>query len=64
LEIGDYDLFHPGGHFTLTKNYGRDVTKFFNGAYKLVNTKCEKQFNHTAQAFAIANSMVIAKLAD
>jgi cytochrome b involved in lipid metabolism len=41
LAINDFEHFHPGGAFTLAKNYGRDVTKFFNGAYKLVNVKNE-----------------------
>jgi cytochrome b involved in lipid metabolism len=26
-----FEDFHPGGYFTLKKNYGRDITKFFNG---------------------------------
>lgn len=46
----------------MIKNYGRDVTKFFNGAYKLVNIKNEIQYNHRADARTIANSMVIANL--
>ena len=37
VKIGEYEYFHPGGAFTLKKNYGRDITKFFNGAYKLCN---------------------------
>lgn len=36
LELGQFPKFHPGGFFTLEKNVGRDITKFFNGAYKLV----------------------------
>ena len=62
LKIDDYDHFHPGGSFTLKKNYGRDVTKYFNGAYKLVNLKDEIQFVHGADARLIANSMIIANL--
>jgi hypothetical protein len=60
LELGQFPKFHPGGFFTLEKNVGRDVTKFFNGAYKLVasNTK-EIQWNHSARALSIANSMII-----
>lgn len=59
LKIGDYDHFHPGGCFTLEKNYGRDITKYFNGAYKLVNSDKEKLYNHPADAVTICNSMVI-----
>jgi hypothetical protein len=33
-----YDHFHPGGKFTLTKNFGRDISKYLYGGYKLVNS--------------------------
>jgi cytochrome b involved in lipid metabolism len=36
LQMNMFENFHPGGVFTMQKNYGRDVTKYFNGAYKLV----------------------------
>ncbi len=61
--MGQFEDFHPGGYFTLKKNYGRDITKFFNGAYKLVNTvQKEIQYVHRADARLIANSLVIANL--
>ena len=36
LDIERYAGAHPGGKFVLTKNYGRDISKFFYGGYKLV----------------------------
>ena len=38
LNYSEYDLIHPGGRFTFDKNIGRDISKFFYGAYKLVNS--------------------------
>ena len=61
--MGDYDHFHPGGRFTLKKNYGRDISKYFYGAYKLVNVPNEKIYNHSAGAVVMASSMIIATLA-
>ena len=60
--IGHYDHFHPGGRFTLTKNFGRDISKFLYGGYKLVNTQQEELRNHSASAIMIASSMIIANL--
>lgn len=34
VEIGDYQQLHPGGIFVLKHNYGRDISKYFIGAYK------------------------------
>lgn len=62
LAIDDWEHFHPGGVFTLSKNYGRDITKYFNGSYKLVNIPNEVQYIHLADSRTIANSMVIANL--
>ena len=62
LKVGDYDHFHPGGRFTMKKNYGRDISKYFYGAYKLVNESNEKNYNHSAGAVLMASSMIIAYL--
>lgn len=46
--LGHYDHWHPGGKFTLTKNYGRDISKYFYGGYMLVNSAPkEKVKNHS-----------------
>lgn len=62
LDFADYDHLHPGGKFTLKKNRGRDISKFFYGSYKLVNSSDEKPRNHSASAMAIANSMIIGNI--
>ncbi len=35
LDIKDYPMYHPGGKFVLEKNIGRDITKFYYGAYAM-----------------------------
>jgi hypothetical protein len=36
LDVEGFASTHPGGKFVFTKNYGRDISKFFYGGYKLV----------------------------
>ena len=36
LNLKSWESFHPGGKFVLMKNYGRDISKFWYGGYKLV----------------------------
>ena len=36
LNLNGYDKFHPGGKFVLKQNFGRDISKFFNGGYSLI----------------------------
>jgi len=36
LDVDRYDGAHPGGKFVFTKNYGRDISKYMYGGYKLV----------------------------
>jgi cytochrome b involved in lipid metabolism len=38
LDVSRFMEEHPGGRFSLEHNIGRDVTKFFIGAYSLENT--------------------------
>ena len=45
LDVTEFINVHPGGRFTLTKNFGRDISKFLYGGYKLVNTQQEKLRN-------------------
>ena len=32
-----YEKIHPGGKFLITRNYGRDISKFFYGGYVMIN---------------------------
>ena len=59
----EYTHMHPGGRFTLEKNYGRDISKFFYGGYKLVNPGMHKA-NHSNNALSIAESMVVGVIED
>ena len=36
LNLNGYEKMHPGGKFVLKQNFGRDVSKFFNGGYSLI----------------------------
>ena len=33
LRTGGYERIHPGGKFTIVKNFGRDIAKFYYGNY-------------------------------
>lgn len=59
LDLNGYERFHPGGKFNLTHNYGRDVSKFFFGGYKLVNVKNEGPYTHSQAALDIVKSLVV-----
>ena len=37
LALNGYEKLHPGGKFLITKNYGRDISKFFYGGYVMVS---------------------------
>lgn len=62
IDLNNYDELHPGGKFALTKNIGRDISKFFYGGYSLINRP--QEFNkglhtHSYQAFKMIKEMVI-----
>ena len=37
LRTEGYERIHPGGKFTIAKNFGRDIAKFYYGNYTLTN---------------------------
>ena len=39
LRTDGYERIHPGGRFTIEKNFGRDIAKFYYGNYSLTNGK-------------------------
>ena len=39
LRINGYEKVHPGGRFVITKNYGRDIAKFYYGNYALTEAQ-------------------------
>jgi hypothetical protein len=59
LNCGWFEKIHPGGRFTINKNYGRDISKFYYGGYVLVNGKGIRAYNHSPTALAMVESMVV-----
>jgi len=59
LDVNGFERIHPGGKFNITHNYGRDISKFFLGGYKLVNANKNKPHRHSQAALDIVNSLVI-----
>ena len=47
LRTAGYEKIHPGGKFVITKNFGRDMAKFYYGNYTLTNGKLTKAHTHT-----------------
>lgn len=37
LNVRKFFMSHPGGNFVITRNIGRDVSKFFYGGYTMEN---------------------------
>ena len=64
LRTSGYERIHPGGKFTIVKNFGRDIAKFYYGNYALTNGKLTKPHTHSGQANAILESMIIGFIAD
>ena len=62
INIASYAYAHPGGTFLLEYNVGRDISKFFYGAYALdgngnnpKNQESTKKHAHSNIARKIAN---------
>ena len=55
-----YEKIHPGGKFLITRNYGRDISKFFYGGYVLVSDT--KVHTHTPAALKICEALVVGVL--
>ena len=60
--MGGFEKIHPGGRFTLTKNYGRDISKYYYGGYVLVSGKDQRAYTHSQVAIEIVKSMVVGTL--
>ena len=59
LDVALFPGQHPGGKFVFTKNYGRDISKFFYGGYKLVQIPTEISYTHSAVATIQAGQMAV-----
>lgn len=62
LNLNGYDKLHPGGKFFLRQNLGRDISKFFNGGYSLVQGPGIKPHHHSAHALTILQSLIVGVL--
>lgn len=62
LDVRSFLNSHPGGKFALKHNIGRDVSKFFHGAYSLENISKVNPHAHSSLARKIANKLAIARL--
>jgi len=52
IDVKNYAMRHPGGRFTIEKNAGRDISKYFYGGYAMLNEKGDKK-PHTHSKFAL-----------
>ena len=57
LSMNGYERIHPGGKFLLTRNYGRDISKFFYGGYAMVPETLPH--THTPAALKICEALVV-----
>lgn len=63
IDLRKYHFHHPGGAFVLKQNIGRDVSKYFHGAFSMENMGSSRVFNwyHSTNARRIVNSLAIAR---
>ena len=62
LRTDGYERIHPGGKFVITKNFGRDIAKFYYGNYGL--TRLFTLHTHSGQANQILHNMIIGTIVD
>ena len=55
LDISTFLNEHPGGSFSLEHNIGRDISKFFHGAYALENIDQVPPHRHSNDARSVVN---------
>ena len=64
LRTAGYDKIHPGGKFTITKNFGRDMAKFYYGNYSLTIGNKSRPHTHSGQANLIVKNMIVGVIQD
>ena len=64
LRTQGYEKIHPGGKFTIRKNFGRDIAKFYYGNYALTNGQMTGAHTHTGQANLILQNMIVGVIED
>ena len=64
LNLAGYEKLHPGGKFVLKQNLGRDISKFFNGGYTLVQSAEVRPHHHSAHALGILKGLIVGVLSN
>ena len=62
LDVSTFMWTHPGGRFSIKRNIGRDVSKFFHGGYSLENIAPVGPHEHSDLARKICNDLIIGYL--
>ena len=55
LDVSTFMYNHPGTAFSIKRNIGRDVSKFFHGGYSLENICQVSPHDHSNVARSICN---------
>lgn len=58
LDVSKFYNSHPGGHFSILQNVGRDISKFFYGGYSLENRDKVGEHVHSNDARKAVNSII------
>ena len=63
VDLQPYINEHPGGRFSLEHNIGRDLSKFFYGAYALENQESAvAPYTHSSDARLVVDSLIVGRL--
>lgn len=62
LDVSKFLDNHPGGKFSLERNIGRDVSKFFYGGYALEHSGGMQPHTHSNNARRSLNTLVVATI--
>jgi len=67
LDLSEYSFKHPGGRFVIDRTVGRDISKFFYGAYALDHNSNDPKkkvpsYTHSEIAKLVAQDCAVAIL--
>lgn len=61
VDVSQFAGRHPGGAMLLSNHIGKDVTKFFHGAYSAENVSKVPNHVHSPDAKHIVNQLVVGR---